>query len=214
METKLVIFDYDGVLVNSGLVVKEIYKRMAAELSMPELNAVSDNSLDMIDVDWKKTLNDLGITSIDTIEQVKNQYQKSFVPLAHLIKLQEGIQNVLSGLHGKYKLAVVSNNIKAKIEKTLNQEGVLQFFDVIIGDDYPAMKPDPMQLNICMEKLGVSPEQTVYVGDMQGDILAARNANLKKAIAVTFGFHSKGHLSKVNPDIIVDKPEEILMVIE
>ena len=189
MKTKAIIFDYDGVLVDSLDVVHEIYKEIIKYYDKPLFRDVKKN-IDSYDVDWKKTLEKVGITKKEDLEKIKNIYKKHFEINKDLTKQIPGMKKVLEKLKGNYRLAVASNNFKNLIEDMLKRFGILKYFDIIEGGEKEILKPDPAVIINCMNHLKVKPEETIYIGDMDGDIIAARNAKLKKMIAVTYGYHS------------------------
>ncbi len=213
MKTKAVIFDYDGVIVDSLDVVQVIYKEIAKHFNNPIFADMKKN-IDFCDVDWRKTLKNVGITERKDIDKIKKIYIEEFNKHKELTKLVPDIKEVLEILKKNYKLAVASNNFKPEIEKILKKFNILHYFDVVIGGEKEILKPDPTILIECMQTLNVKPEETVYIGDMDGDITAGRNANVKKVIAVTYGYHSHDKLKQLNPDIIVHNTKDLLNVIE
>lgn len=213
MKTKAVIFDYDGVIVDSLEVVHLIYKEIAKHFNFPVFSDLKRN-IDFYDVDWKKTLRKVGIMTKDDIEKIKQLYIEHFNKHKDLTRLVPGIKEVLEALKKEYKLAVASNNFKSQIEEILKQFSILHYFDVVVGGEKEILKPDPTILIECMKKLKTNPQETVYIGDMDGDILAGRNAKLKKVIAVTYGYHSHDKLKELNPDAIVHKTEDLLEAVE
>ncbi len=212
-KTKAVIFDYDGVIVDSLDVVHIIYKEIAKHFNFPVFADLKKN-IDFYDVDWKETLRKVGIFRKDDIAKIKELYIEHFNKHKELTKLVPGIKDVLEKLKKKYKLAVASNNFKKEIEKVLKKFEILKYFDIVVGGEKEILKPDPTILIQCMQKLNVKPEETVYIGDMDGDILAGRNAKLKKIIAVTYGYHSHDKLKQLNPDVIVHKSIDLIEAVE
>ena len=212
-KTKAVIFDYDGVIVDSLDVVHIIYKEIAKHFNFPQFADLKKN-IDFYDVDWKETIRKVGIFRKEDIAKIKELYIEHFNRYKDLTKLVPGIKDVLQILKKKYKLAVASNNFKAEIEKILKKFEILKYFDIVVGGEKEILKPDPTTLIQCMKALNVKPEETVYIGDMDGDILAGRNANLKKVIAVTYGYHSHEKLKQLNPDVIVHKSIDLIEAVE
>jgi len=212
-KTKAIIFDYDGVIVDSLDVVHVIYKEIIKHFNNPLFSDVKKN-IDSYDVDWKSTLRNVGITKKKDIEKIKQIYIKEFNKHKELTKLVPGIKEVLEELKPNYKLAVASNNFKKEIESILKKFNILDYFDAVVGGEKEILKPDPTILIQCMKKLKTKPEETVYIGDMDGDIIAGRNAKLKKTIAVTYGYHSHDKLKKLNPDVIVHNTKDLLKAVE
>ena len=114
----------------------------------------------------------------------------------------------------QYQLAIVSNSFGEIIEAMLNKFELRKYFGCIVGADQGPLKPDPTLFRLCLEQLKVKPEATVYVGDMEEDVLAARNAKLKKAIVVTYGYHSEARLRQARPDIIINNPTELIEAVK
>ena len=74
------------------------------------------------------------------------------------------------------------------------------------GNSFHTKKPDPLGLQTLMQEAGVSPEQTVMVGDSAVDVLTARNAGAW-SIGCTFGL-STHTLIPAGPDVTVDSPAD------
>lgn len=213
METKAVIFDYDGVLMDSLGLVYKCYEEITKEFDNEILKKLS-GKFDIADIDWRVTLKNAGITKPEDVQRVVEIFWKTWKENEHMLKPIAGIKPVLEELSKKYKLGIASNNWEKSIKESLERFGILHYFKSIAGGERNLFKPEPGLLIECMKELGVKPEESVYIGDMDGDIIAARSAGCKKAIAVTFGFHSHEKLLKQKPDIIVHKPEELLEAVK
>ena len=70
------------------------------------------------------------------------------------------------------------------------------------------MKPQPDALFDMMQALGVSPADTVYVGDSEVDIETARNAGIP-CVSVLWGFRSRETLIEAGAGILAEKPKEL-----
>lgn len=82
---------------------------------------------------------------------------------------------------------------------------------VVMGDTLSKKKPDPAPLFYACEQVLIAPQQAIYVGDLQTDIIAAKAAGMK-SVAVTYGYHPpETNFSNWNADLIAKTPEEILM---
>ena len=124
-------------------------------------------------------------------------------PYDRIIEMIEKLRN--DGV----KTAVVTNKMHEAAEDI-----VRIFFgnliDVTLGQvDGVAQKPQPDGINLVLEKLGVSKEKAVYVGDSEVDCITAKNAEIP-CIGVTWGFRDKDVLIENGADIIVDSPEDII----
>ena len=108
-------------------------------------------------------------------------YQKTALPMQLAgIPLFPGAEELLKGLKARgMRLAIVSSRRSVSILPTLEQRGLLQDFDVVIGGEgVKGHKPDPEGLLLAMEKLGVEKEEFLYCGDTVLDAGAAKNAGV------------------------------------
>ena len=124
--------------------------------------------------------------------------------------LYPGIAYLLTALHAKgYKMAVVSNKLQAGVDE-LADAYFGGLIDVAIGEQ-PGIprKPAPDMVLSAMQRLGVGPEETVYVGDSDVDLQTAEGAGLP-CISVLWGFRSRDFLLAHGATTLVREPKEIL----
>jgi HAD superfamily hydrolase (TIGR01509 family) len=97
-----------------------------------------------------------------------------------VFKFPEKLEATLTELHKKYKLAVVTSRIQAGVDEIFKLREIKQFFDVVVKfEDYKNPKPHPEPLQIAITKLGIEPNEAIYVGDSHTDIEAAQAAGTK-----------------------------------
>lgn len=125
----------------------------------------------------------------------------------------EGVMELLQALQERgVKMGVVSNKYDGAVKELIAKE-FGRFIHVAIGERPGiARKPAPDSVLEAMRVLGASPRSTVYVGDSEGDVTTARNAGVAAA-ACTWGFRDRDVLAALNPDFIIDSPEELLRLI-
>lgn len=209
LKTKAVIFDWDGVVADSFEFVKKTYKQLEKELNIMLIKDWKNPGL-FLEVDWKKSYLKHGYTK-DDIEKAEALFKKE--QKNHPLELFSPMRALIPTLAQHFKLAIVSNNYTDWIKAKLKDEGLLRYFDEVIGvDKMLAMKPDPAALIMCLQLLGVKPQDAFYVGDMDGDIIAGKAAGVK-TIAVTYGYHPRERLEKTKPHQTVASPEQLLEAI-
>ncbi len=95
-------------------------------------------------------------------------------------RLFPGVAETLGKLNaGGLRMAVCSNKLRDFTRQLVDSLGIGKVFDVIIGpEDAPHPKPAPDMLIEAMRRLGVTPAETLYVGDMTVDIQTARGAGV------------------------------------
>lgn len=209
---KTVIFDYDGVLVNSLKLVFEIYKEISKKLHKVEFKTARQLA-DSFDGDWKKLYKTLGITNKREEAIASGIYAHAIMQSLSQIPVIPHISDVLKDLSKSCKMAIVTNTLKQFIAEKLTQADVASYFSTIVDyNDTKRKKPEPDQIIECMNRLGSKPENTFYIGDMTADIIAGKRAGVK-TIAVTWGWHSKEALAACSPDYIANTPQELLQII-
>ena len=124
----------------------------------------------------------------------------------------DNIINLLIELKEKnYKIAVVSNKFDLAV-KDLCQKYFPNLIDIAIGENEAAgikKKPAPDTVKLALNQLELTPDQAIYVGDSDVDILTAKNSNMP-CISVAWGFRDKEFLIKNNAQIIINTPKEII----
>ena len=83
------------------------------------------------------------------------------------------------------------------------------FVDVIGGDRFEKRKPDPIQLNYCVEHYQSSIEKTLMIGDSSNDVEAARRAEID-CIVVSYGYNHGEDIQLCQPQQVVDDLTELL----
>lgn len=119
-----------------------------------------------------------------------------------------GITEGLESLHqARVAMAVVSNKLEPAVE-ALRQRFFPDSIPVAVGD-VPArpVKPAPDGTLLALQKLGVAPEEALFVGDSEVDILTARNAGIP-CLAVSWGFRSREVLQAHGATAVADTPDE------
>jgi len=209
---KVVVFDWDGVLLDSLPFHREIYAVIEKELGGPIINGVIESN-DEFDLNWKNHYIKAGFDKPEHFEIASRIYMEEAKKRSHLKKFFPGVKNTLIELKKKYKLAIASNGHTEAISKKLKENNMLEHFDFIIGGDkITNIKPHPEMMLTLLKKMNLQPNEVIFIGDMDGDIQMAKSANVK-SIAVGYGWHSKQKLLKEEPDATIDKPEELLEVL-
>ncbi len=183
---KLIIFDMDGTLIDSGDVIANTINFVRVNIG---LDVIEKNEM-------LKTLNNPDInsaeyfygTSVFTDEQTKlftTYYDENCIKD---IKLYEGIEQLLEELHGQYKLSIATNASVEFAIKMVKHLDIYNYFDEIIGANcVENPKPKPDMIHKSMKKLNAKEIDTILVGDSLKDKQAATNANID-CILVNWGF--------------------------
>jgi pyrophosphatase PpaX len=105
---------------------------------------------------------------------------------------------------------VVTSKKRAGAERGMKIFGLHEIMAVsICCEDTTRNKPDPEPLLQAMERLSAAPEETIYVGDSPHDIIAGRAARLATA-AAAWGPFARRELERFNPNFLLDEPRDLL----
>lgn len=126
----------------------------------------------------------------------------------------DGILEMLDRLSAAgVKHAIVSNKIDFAV-KELSRAYFGERMCAAIGDDPSrARKPAPDSVFAAMREMGVTAQETVYVGDSDVDVLTARNAGVP-CVAVLWGFRDEACLRAAGAERLAHTPDELREIIE
>jgi putative hydrolase of the HAD superfamily len=110
-----------------------------------------------------------------------------YEPLGRCAQVEDDIKQTLGRLKGlDLKLGIVSNTFvnRASLERQLQNLGLLEFFPVqLYSYEFNVRKPNPELFRIAAEKIGVSAENILFVGDrIDNDIVPAMAVGMKAAL--------------------------------
>ncbi len=108
------------------------------------------------------------------------------------------------------KLACLTNKPTAFARPLLQKKGLDSYFEQVFGGDaFERKKPDPLPLVKTCEALGISPAQTLMVGDSSNDARAARAAGCT-VVLVRYGYNHGEPISSVDADGVIDRLDELV----
>ncbi len=208
----LLIFDFDGTLVDTGedLVVSMNYTLQTVNLPPRDAREIISFVGDGVDKLVERSLGPEGMDRFKTAMEVFSQYYEMHM-LDHA-RVYRGIPEVLSHFSSKKKLIVTNKRYRFAIGISIAL-GLAGLFDEIIGrDSGPFIKPDPRLLRNIMERYGVPAERTIVIGDGVNDILMAKQAGTKNC-AFLNGLGGRDVLIGLGPDITYENPSELIELI-
>lgn len=177
MSLKAVIFDVDGVLVDSHEANDIFYERLFVAAGHPKPSRAQLHGcfhLTMRDVIAKLThADEAEIERIWKLGQSDGLYPKE------ALVFPASLLRVLNELHEQYRLAIVTGRIRTGIQTIFSCQPIGDLFEVVItAQDYQNPKPHPEPLLLALKQLGLEPDEAVYIGDSHTDIKAAREAGM------------------------------------
>ena len=214
MRAKLIVFDFDGTLVNTK---EDIANAVNYALSRVKLPSVDSDTIWRYTGDGTPLLVERVLKDknrLDLYDEVLKQTIKYYeAHPADFAKIMDGVKETLKKLLNK-KLAILSNKYESFIKKILKEYDIEKYFFAVYGkDSFEKSKPDPYPLFKIMEQAGVQRDETVYVGDSKNDILLGKNANIKVFI-IPSGVTPLSELKALKPYKILKNIRELANYIE
>ena len=112
------------------------------------------------------------------------------------------------------KMGCVTNKASEFTLPLLKDLGIADYFETVLcGDMVERKKPDPQSLIMSAEKLGVSPQASMMLGDSMSDVKAARAAEFC-IICMSYGYNHGEDIRDYNPDAVVDSMVEIKNIVD
>ena len=184
-----VIFDMDGVIVDSEAVYLAGYLHAARLYDLPieDMRAAVGRAVGVVDAMERaimtETFGHLPQFSLDKTYKACRDYFNNAVETGQ-IDLKPGAAEILQSLRNKnIPVGLASSSPRTMIEKVLKRHGVLQYFDVVIsGDMVQKGKPDPEIFLLCADALGIPVSkysETFVIEDSHNGIRAAYAAGMK-----------------------------------
>ena len=172
MTIKVIVFDFDGTLVESNQLKYDAYfelfpkEHRFAELIRAVLSDMYEESRYVI---IETILRRLGETANENLQQrcseLAEQYNDIVLAGAKTCPEKEGANRLLKSLNGKYKMYVSSTTPDAPLKKIISFRNWDSYFENVIG--YPHKKDQTLQELMRFES--VQPHETVVIGDGQSD---------------------------------------------
>lgn len=173
---KAVIFDIDGVLIDS---LEANYQYYIALFKMFGMNFLSreEYKKNYYSMPTKEVMRKLMNISGQKLDEKFEMVKENAPYLENLYKVPEGEQDTINNLSKKYKLGIVTG--RYGVASTFSVIGLKDCFSAVVKfGDYEKPKPDPEPLLIAAKRLGVRPTEAVYIGDSKDDVIAAKAAGM------------------------------------
>jgi putative hydrolase of the HAD superfamily len=148
-----------------------LYVEADARLEEPHFNLRISNALESLGYSFD--------AQNEVVTGATNAFCEGFM---EYVRIDDHAKSALEKLHRKYKLGIVSNfALPECVDKLLEKHGLDKLFDVVVvSGAVNKRKPSPEIFQKALEKLGVSAENAVFVGDTaDADVIGAKAAGMK-----------------------------------
>ena len=178
---KAVFWDWDGTLVDSFAFLHKTHNHVRGKFGMPSF------SVEQFSGYFGRPREELycDIYGAENIEQAKAYFEAYVIENHHEIQPMEGAYELLKAFQARgLPMAVVTNKKGALVSKEISNHGWDDFFICTVGaEEAENDKPSSAPLFLALEKSGleISPEEVLFVGDTENDVLCADGAGAQIA---------------------------------
>ncbi|AXO35347.1 HAD-IA family hydrolase [Micromonospora chalcea] len=202
---RAVVFDLDGVIVDSSAVMREAFSIAYAEV-VGDGPAPFDEYNRHMGRYFPDIMRLMGLPL-----EMEEPFVRESYRMAHLVPLFPGVRETLETLHSRgIRMGIATGKAGPRARSLLDQLGVLGLFGQVIGSDEVARpKPAPDIVLQALGNLDVPPHEAMMVGDAVIDLLSGRAAGAT-AVATTWHGGDIAALLAAGPDLVVHAPAELL----
>jgi phosphoglycolate phosphatase len=209
MSFKLLVFDWDGTLMDSEARIVACVEAAVKDLKMPLPSRESIRNI--IGLGLREAVHKLFPESDDSLHlEIAARYRVHFFrDCESPSQLFEGAREALELLSNRgYLLAVATGKARQGLDHALKTTGLEGVFHLTRCADETFSKPHPEMLNQIVELSGVDLHEALMIGDTEYDLEMAVNARVA-SLGVTYGVHTKERLLKYHPLDCVDHISQI-----
>ena len=208
MSFELIIFDYDGVLIDSmddAVSAGEAFCQSISHNRLPTMETI----VGLENMTYFELARSVGLPS-EQVERFCSYVFERFQALGPAMAFFPEIESLLHRIASK-NIAIVSGNAKNVISAKLAAHGLAEKITCILGAFEPGDKAE--KIHYACKYFGIDARQACMVGDSVSDIRYAKQAGVQ-SVAVTWGWHSREKLAKEEPDFIVNGVQELADLID
>lgn len=207
-QRKGVLFDFDGVLINSLTVM-----RLAFEASYRDVYGPGETCFDTLFGEYRKHLGK-GFTAImramNLSPDLLPHFQRHSRALAPYVYAFNGITPMLERFGGDgWVLGIATGKDHARTCELLDRLGLRHHFSVVLGSDSVAQpKPAPDMIEAFCAQTDIPVSRLIMVGDAPADLECARRGHCR-SIAALWGFSTREVLQAEQPAAFAESPAEL-----
>lgn len=213
IDIDVIYFDVDGTLIDARRDIVDAVNYMRSRFGLepkPFREIVSCIGTGVRDLIEKTVVGDKGVRVSDALKVFGKRYLGH--PADHA-KLYPNVRSVLRHFRDKKKI-ILTNRFRRFALAALERFRLTgYFFDIIGGDDEKCMKPLACVVERSLKRLKADRSRAIIVGDMDIDVMTARNSGIKSCF-VTHGLGKLKDVKKLKPDYVIDDLSELKRIIK
>ena len=210
------LFDFEGTLVDFqwqlAAAIEET-RAMLWKMGFAE-NRIRSRRYSTLMTEAMQAAPEIGLSPDQVREKIGCVYDRYDEDALTRWALRPGVKDFLNAIRTNgMRTGLVSNVGGKTLAKALTKLGLAEFFDVALSrNDVLNLKPHPDGLNLAIQKLEISKDKSIFLGDSLDDVNAARNAGIRIMI-ITDGENGKEDILAAKPDRVIQNYDELLRVI-
>jgi phosphoglycolate phosphatase len=195
---ELIVFDWDGTLLDSAGMIADSVQAAARDLGLePPSDERARHIIGLgLEDALRHALPDLPEAHYPELVE---RYRHHYLSRDHELLLFVGADELIRQLAASgFRLGVATGKSRRGLDRALTSSGLGDYFHATRCADECHSKPHPQMIEELMEELAVQPARTLMIGDTTHDLLMASNAGVD-AVAVSYGAHPRAALEAATP---------------
>lgn len=207
MRYGLLVFDWDGTIIDSATTIAQCIQLAAADLQLEV--PTHEQARHVIGLGLHDALK-YAVPQLkpEQMTEFVARYRYHFLMREDLMGLFEGMQELLDSMSKVRTLGIATGKSRRGLDRALEATGLRPYFQASRCADETNPKPHPAMLLELLEELDVPPEAALMIGDTSHDLQMARAAGVD-ALAVTYGAHAADGLRACGPKACVGTVAEL-----
>ena len=207
MKYRLIVFDWDGTIIDSAATIAECIREAARDMKLPVPSV--EQASHVIGLGLHDSLR-MAVPELQAHQypEFVAHYRRHFLAGEDSMALFSGMKDLLEELKAKHFLAIATGKSRRGLDRALAATGIGPLFAASRCADETNPKPHPAMLLELMDELGFARNQLLMIGDTTHDLEMARAAEVD-SVAVTYGAHPEGGLRACSPTGCVASVREL-----
>jgi len=204
----LIVFDWDGTLIDSAATIVECIQSAARDLGLPVPG--HERASHVIGLGLEDALHH-AVPSLqpERYPEFAERYRGHFAAREGAMQPFPGMRELLVRLSRRgHQLAIATGKTRRGLDRALQASGLGSHFSASRCADETRSKPNPAMLNELMRELATGAPHSLMIGDTTHDLEMARSAGVD-ALAVTYGAHPRTALQALAPQRCVASVDEL-----
>lgn len=201
----LLVFDWDGTLVDSAQAIVESLQAACVDMSIaPPSNQRARHIIGLGLTDaLRYAVPDLHASQYRALVE---RYRFHYLQRGDHVALFEGVTEGLDALRAAgFRLAIATGKSRRGLERALDETSLRRFFEASRCADEGYSKPHPGMLQAVIAEIGVANELALMIGDTTHDLKMASSAGVC-SLGVSYGAHPAAELLAAQPLACLDTP--------